>query len=87
MCRINYLQKNGNRIYKIGSKPVELKKNILDRIIEWSTPPYDVSQRLDRNIVAALLISCVGIEKVGSGKLKRMSWNLFTVSSAVCLFI
>lgn len=68
---MNYLQKNGSRIYKIGTKPVELEKSILDKILEWSTPPNDVSQRLDKNIVAALLIACVGVEKVSTGQIEQ----------------
>lgn len=58
------MQKNGNRIYKVGSKLVELKKSMLDKLREWNKPPYDVSERLDRNIVAALLVACVGIKKL-----------------------
>lgn len=43
----------------------------MDKILEWSTPPYDVSQRLDKNIVAALLIACVGVEKVSIGQIEQ----------------
>lgn len=65
------LQKNGNRIYKIGSKMVEVKKSILDRILEWSTPPYDRSERLDKRIVAALLVACVGGEKLAVDEIEN----------------
>lgn len=68
LLRAYLFQNNGNRIYKVGSKVVEIRKSILDKILEWSTPPYDESERLDRNIVAALLIACVGIENLAKHK-------------------
>lgn len=49
---------------------VEIKKSILDKINEWSTPPYDISERLDRNVVAALLIACVGVDKLAKDEIE-----------------
>lgn len=59
-----YLQENGTRLYKVGSKYVEIKKNILDCMREWSSPPFDESARLDKNIVGMLLVACVGVKKL-----------------------
>lgn len=47
-----------------------IRKDILDKILEWSTPPYDVNERLDRNIVAALLVECVGGKKLAANEIE-----------------
>lgn len=49
---------------------VEIKKSMLDKMLEWSTPPYNVSERLDRNIVAALLVACVGVGKLANNEIE-----------------
>lgn len=43
---------------------VEIKKVILDKLIEWNQPPYNASERIDKKIVATLLVTCVGGEKL-----------------------
>lgn len=71
LCGTNYyFQENGNRIYKIGSKFIEVQKCVLDKIREWSIPPYDISIRLDRKIVGLLLVACVGVEKLAVNEIE-----------------
>lgn len=49
---------------------VEIKKSVLDKILEWSTPPYDENKILDHKIVAALLLSCVGVDKLAKHEIE-----------------
>lgn len=53
-------------MYKIGSRLVEIKKAILDKIREWSIPPFGTNLKMDRKVVAALLIACVGVQKLAN---------------------
>lgn len=48
-------------MYKIGGRLVEIKKTIL----EWSIPPFGTNLKIDRKVVAALLIAC-GCSKIGA---------------------
>lgn len=49
---------------------VEIKKSVLDKILEWSTPPYDKNKTLHLKIVAALLLSCVGVDKLAKHEIE-----------------
>lgn len=54
---------------------IEIKKSIIDKILEWNTPPYDVNERLDKKIVGALLVACVGGEKLAQNEIEVDAMN------------
>jgi hypothetical protein len=58
------LQKNGNRSYKVGENLIQIPKKIIEKIIKWSEFPMNQSLFVDRLFYQALLIACVGSEKI-----------------------
>lgn len=49
---------------------VEIKNSVLDKILKWSTPPYDKNETLDHKIVTALLLSCVDVDKLAEHEIE-----------------
>lgn len=66
---------------------VEIKKIILDKILEWSQPPYDASERIDKKIVAALLVACVGGEKLAQHEIEADAMHLIRSKNSQKVFI
>lgn len=56
-------------MYRIGERLVEIKKEILDKIREWKLPPFDTNAQIDRKVVGAMLIACVGVRMLANSEI------------------
>lgn len=62
--RISCLQKNGNRIYEVGGRNIELSKSYLNTLQGWSTNAFNVQTKHDQKLVDSLLIFYAGAQGV-----------------------
>lgn len=61
-----YIQKNGNRIYKVGSRFVQLPKQFLNKVQSWTTFPFCRHTKYDRKIVESILILTIGSTNINA---------------------
>lgn len=57
----------GDRRYKIGNKLTTIGKPLIGKIMAWSTYPFNEQNDLDKRLVEALLIACVGSKSINVG--------------------
>lgn len=69
--RIIVLQKNGNRIYKVGATYIQVPKIVINEIRSLATKPFDTAARYDKKVVDLLLIICVGTKNVTDDKITQ----------------
>lgn len=65
------LQANGNRIYEVGGKYIEVPKIVVEKIRSFATKPFDVGEKHDKKVVELLLIVCVGTKITTGDKIDK----------------
>lgn len=60
----HFLQKNGNRLYKLGEFHLEVPARVLGTIKEWNTRSDRNTPKYDGRLIQVLLLLCMEIENV-----------------------
>lgn len=57
-------QKNGSRVYQVGTNLVEIPNMVIQSFIRWSLPPHNEDRERDKRLATSLLLVLVSEEKL-----------------------
>lgn len=64
-------QKNGNRVYKVGSRLIQIPRNVLTVFRSWATHPFEKNEKYDEKIVKSLLILIIGTGSISENNIDQ----------------